>query len=166
MNIRSSIIDTLGLTPSFMGIKKVPKEFGLSAFFLPFLSVWHSSAFYLCIFLAFNLLNLLSSIIFDKRIALRKKITTFGADLFYVGVLATVVDILLNRIKIPFIDTHSFYISFIATLMTLNYIILISQRVYHLTSISKAKTAKNILQAVKNGVEDFKNMQQEDARKK
>lgn len=163
-NALTSLSALLGITPSITLNKNLTINLIISTLISAVISTWVSASFYLSVFLVFNFINLISSIFLDKKNTLRTKITTFGADLFFVGVLATMTDILLNRIKIPFVDTNSFYVGLLATLMSINYIVLISKRGYHLTSISKGNTVINIMKAISKGIDNFRELQEDDAR--
>lgn len=134
-----------------------------SAILSAFLSTWIQAETFLSLFLGLSLINIITSIIFDQSLSFKNKITSFGMDLFYVGIVMGLADILLNLIKIPFIDSEGFYVGTMAFLFSINYILLISKRLYPLTTLSGSKTVMNLAKVFKEGVDKFKELQEEDS---
>lgn len=156
---------SITLSPSAPLSKQTVISLAISTVLAAFVSTWINAYFFLTLFLGLGIINLITSVIFDANISFKKKIQTFGMDLFYVGVLMTITDILLNKIKIPFLDTQSFYIGTFAFLMSINYIILTSKRCYHLTSLSGSTTLVNLAKSFKFAKDKFIELQEKDATK-
>lgn len=163
---RLNFLNLIGLIPDSSVFSSWERKLIAASIVTAITSAWITNSYYLSFFAILNIVNFLTSMIWDKQISFREKISRFVADFVLITIVATLVQVLLGSISVPFTKIGISPLNIAAVYMIVHYIYLITKRLIPASSVLQTKTLTNFILATRDAWEEwqksFQKRQEED----
>lgn len=157
-----SFISLIGVTPTPGITGNLAVKLSLSVLLSAILSIWISNTYLLGIFAVLSLTDFFTSAVWDKNQNYRTKVSRLVADFLIIAVSITFIELIIGKIQIPYTQINISLVAVVLYIIILNYLFLISKRLFPLTSLAQSKTWVNLILAFRTGIEDFQKRQEKE----